>query len=425
MASASLTQPPRSVAIIGAGLGGLTLALSLNRFGINPKLYELRTPDYDFGGAIMLSPNALRILDKLGVYERVKSKGYSFENLTFTKDHTHENTGVYHFGQKEKYGYQALRIYRKDLIAEMRQIVHERGITIEYGRKYTSILSEDENGVRFAFDDGSSETAELLVGADGIHSKVRQYILPDTVPTYSGFLGVTIAIPKSKLRFPEGQKDYPLPATIVGKTGAYVLAPQRPDGEELFSGRQFAYPVKDRSGWDILLKEKSELISMLQSGKEEWSDFVQSGLEAASSPEAHSLSIWPFYTVPEMRTWRSEVGRVLMMGDAAHAIPPTAGQGANQAFEDAFTLAYLVQKLSPGLDLATGADVWRKYRQARIAGILQLNDRMTKMRLLGDKNAPKAEDESKGGIGDWSDLSWLYLANVEEDIESELKKATV
>src|SRR5579871_3559370 len=197
MSSPRLSSPPRSVTIIGAGLGGLTLALALNKYGINPKLFELRTPDYDFGGAVMLSPNALRILDILGVYEHIRNKGFNFETLTFKSDHDHKTTGKYCFGHKSMYGYKALRIYRKVLIAELRRKVQEQGILVQYERKFSHVTSEDEFGVRFAFADGSEEFVEVLIGADGIHSKVRQYILPNITPAYSGFLGVTYAFPTS------------------------------------------------------------------------------------------------------------------------------------------------------------------------------------------------------------------------------------
>src|SRR5262245_31653099 len=119
MSSAANITSPRSVAVIGAGLGGLTLALALKKYGIESKLYELRTPEYDFGGAIMLSPNALRVLDKVGAYERVRSVGYNFDTLTFMNDSDYSVTGKYYFGHKERYGYDALRIYRNVLIAEL------------------------------------------------------------------------------------------------------------------------------------------------------------------------------------------------------------------------------------------------------------------------------------------------------------------
>ena len=376
----------------------------------------------------MLSPNALRVLDILGVYERVRSKGFNFDTLTFKTDHDHKTTGKYYFGQEKMYGYKALRIYRKVLIAELRQMVQEQGISIQYGRKFSHITSENESVVRFAFADGSEKSTEILIGADGIHSKVRQHILPNIVPAYSGFLGVTFSFPASKLRLPHGQEDYPFPASIHGKHGAFVMAPQNVDGTEIFAGRQFKYPIQDRSGWDALLKERSELVAMHQSDMKDWSDLVQSAQEQLSGPDSHSLNIWPFHTVPKLEKWSTDGGRVIIMGDAAHAIPPTAGQGANQAFEDSYSLAFLLHSCSPEVDLRKGLKIWQNYRQARVDKVLQLTEQMNNIRLseAEKKLLPKEKvwHNDTTDVGEGNQLAWLYLNNIEEDMLREMSKGS-
>jgi 2-polyprenyl-6-methoxyphenol hydroxylase-like FAD-dependent oxidoreductase len=375
----------------------------------------------------MLSPNALRVLDILGVYKRVRSKGFNFETLTFKTDHDHKTTGKYYFGHEDMYGYKALRIHRNVLIAELRQMVQEQGIPIQYERKFSHVASEDESGVTFAFEDGSEEFAEVLIGADGIHSKVRQHILPNITPAYSGFLGVTYAFPTSKLRLPHGQEDYPFPASIHGKNGAFVMAPQNADGTEMFVGRQFKYPMQDRSGWDALLKERSELVAMHQSDMKEWSDLVQSAQEQLSGPASHSLNIWPFHTVPKLEKWSTHGGRVIIMGDAAHAIPPTAGQGANQAFEDSYSIAFLLHSLSPEIDLRKGLKIWQNYRQERVDKVLQLTDQMNNIRLseAEKKLLPKEKvwHDDNTEVGEGNQLAWLYLNNIEEEMIGEMAKS--
>jgi 2-polyprenyl-6-methoxyphenol hydroxylase-like FAD-dependent oxidoreductase len=427
MSSTTVSSPPFSVTIIGAGLGGLTLALAFDKYGIRSKLIELRDPDYDFGGAIMMSPNALRVLDSLKVYERIIPKGFSFQTLTFKNDANQKTTGIYYFGQHEMYGYDGIRIYRKALIVELRQMIHERGIPIEYGRKFSHVISEDENGVRFAFADGKEEIAELLIGADGIHSKVRQYLAPGVVPLYSGFVSVTYAFPRSKLRFPGSVTDYPLPVSLHGKNGAYVMAPQSNDGNEIFAGRQFAYPMQERSGWDSLLRDKTELIAMHQRDMEDWSDFAQSGQEQISTRDAHSINTWPFHTVPKLDTWSSKAGKVVLIGDAAHAIPPTTGQGANQAFEDAYSLAVLLNLLTSEITLSEGLKIWQNYRQVKVEKLLELTEQMNNLRLpeAEKKNLPKEKvwQEDSFEVGAGGKLSWLYLNNIEEDITKLLSTA--
>lgn len=413
MSPAHKATSPSSVTIIGAGLGGLTLVLALKKNGIGSKLYELRNPDYDFGGAIMLSPNALRVLDNVGAYERIRVKGFNFDTLSFLNDSDYAETGKYYFGNKERYGYQALRIYRNVLIAELRKMVEEEGIKIAYGRKFSHVVSEDDNEVTFAFADGHEERAEFLIGADGIHSKVRSQILPGIVPAYSGSLGVTFAFPISKLRLPS--PDFPMPASIHGANGAFIMAPQNPEGTEIFAGRQFKYPMKDRSGWDALLKEKDELIDMHLRDKSDWSDLVQSAQEQLKSSEGHRLNIWPFHTVPKLEKWTSDGGRIIIVGDAAHAIPPTAGQGANQAFEDSYSLAILLNKLEPELSLQYALNKWHTYRQERVDKVLVLSGQMSNIRLSAEEQS-KLPKEQVWHEEEGDQLAWLYLNSIDEDM---------
>lgn len=121
------------VAIIGAGLSGLALALALHQQAIPCRVYENRGSPLNIGGAVMLSPNALRVLDALEVYERVRTKGHNFEWLEY-RDAAGHFKEAYDFGGKEKYGYMAMRIYRTDLIEEMLGMIRECGIPSSLAR---------------------------------------------------------------------------------------------------------------------------------------------------------------------------------------------------------------------------------------------------------------------------------------------------
>jgi 2-polyprenyl-6-methoxyphenol hydroxylase-like FAD-dependent oxidoreductase len=108
----------------------------------------------------MLSPNALRILDDLGVYERIRNKGFSFEALTF-KSESGETTGKYFFGHEKLYGYQGLRIYRQVLIDQLLAMLQERHIAVHYEKKFPRVLLEGDDYVCLEFADGSTERADL------------------------------------------------------------------------------------------------------------------------------------------------------------------------------------------------------------------------------------------------------------------------
>ncbi len=146
----------------------MSLALALNKQSIKSTIYELREPSARADGALMLCPNALTVLDAIGIYERIKHQGYMFEKLEY-KDENNNLTDQYYLGEEKLFGYKALRVYRDILLREIRALVVEQGINVEYGRKFSKIVKEDEHGVVFQFEDGSTESATMLIGADGIH----------------------------------------------------------------------------------------------------------------------------------------------------------------------------------------------------------------------------------------------------------------
>ncbi|KAJ5688507.1 Monooxygenase FAD-binding [Penicillium macrosclerotiorum] len=187
-------------------------------------------------GAVSLIPNALRVMDSIGAYSRIKHKGFNFEAMTFMTDPEHEVTGKLYFGQKDVYEYDGIRITRKVLIHEPREMVIEAGIEIYYGKKFSKVISEDDN-------DGSRGTAEILIGADGIHSKVRSYLFPSIYPEYEGFLGLTYCFPRANTQLDD---EFPLPVSLRGQHGSFIITPQAENGNEVFVGRQYKYEPQDR-----------------------------------------------------------------------------------------------------------------------------------------------------------------------------------
>ncbi|KAJ5096482.1 hypothetical protein NUU61_005838 [Penicillium alfredii] len=154
---------PNHVAIIGAGFSGLVLALSLQKQSVSCTIYEAHSASLDIG-AIMLSPNVLRILDAIGIYQQIRPRSFQFQILHFCTD---PPVDTFEFGNRDRYGYDALRIYRYHLIDVLVATVKEKGISIEYGKKLTRVVSWSETEVSWEFDDGTTDRAAYLVGADG------------------------------------------------------------------------------------------------------------------------------------------------------------------------------------------------------------------------------------------------------------------
>jgi 2-polyprenyl-6-methoxyphenol hydroxylase-like FAD-dependent oxidoreductase len=387
------TPSPDKVAIIGAGLSGLSLALALHQRNIKATIYENRRDPLNIGGAVMLSPNALKVLDALGVYERIRFKGYNFETLEY-KNASGNLLETYEFGSEEKYGYMGLRIYRHVLIDTLLAMLKEKQIPVIYGKKFSKVISETDNNVRWEFHDGTTSTASLLVGADGIHSTVRKYLYPDLEPKFIGMAGITATVPTAQLNLPAG---YHIPVTISSPKGAFVIAPQEIDGSEVLIGKQKRIEDHDRAGWERILADKAALVEFLQKDAEVFPDIVKN---AVSHIPHDKINVWPFYIVPALENWASPKRRVVILGDAAHAIPPSAGQGVNQAFEDVYIFALLLEK-ADRVRMQEALSFWQRYRKERIEKIMRLNRQIDLRRMPKDVLEPGPPLEE-------IELGWLY-----------------
>ncbi|THY40358.1 FAD/NAD(P)-binding domain-containing protein [Aureobasidium pullulans] len=367
------------VAIIGAGIAGLTLALSLHTQGISCAIYETRPEPQNIGGAVMLSPNSLRLFDGMGVYNDLKRHGFSFDTLYF-RDLAGDLKETYPFGSVEKYGYSGLRVYRFQLIDLLLEEINANKIPIYFNHKFSHVVSESTDTVTWKFIDGTEKTSSLLIGADGIHSRVRKYMYPDLSPKFTGLAGITAAVPTANLKLPS--PEYAMPVTIISPThGAFVIAPQKPDGSEVLVGKQKRMPELSREGYDQLYADKEAAVAFLREGSEVFGDIAVSA--TSDIPHAH-INIWPFYIIPKLDS--------------------CSGQGISQAVEDVVMLAML---LGRGRSEKKDLGWWQEFRQARLQDILLLNARVDKRRLPKIMGSDE-EDDSEQGF----DLDWLYGLDV-------------
>ncbi len=169
--------------IVGCGIAGPILALSLHRSGIDSTIYEAQKKHSDnMGLMIYLNPSGCNILETFGLYDKVKRVSVICNKI---KINSHDGKNIVNFDQsnhKEVFGVHTLAIKRGDLNKILREEVELKGIKIERGKRLTNIENTETRSTIAFFEDGTSVRGDFVVGCDGINSKVRQIIMPDALP---------------------------------------------------------------------------------------------------------------------------------------------------------------------------------------------------------------------------------------------------
>ncbi|KAK1517772.1 uncharacterized protein CCOS01_12029 [Colletotrichum costaricense] len=360
------------VAIIGGGLSGLTLALYLHKSGISSAVYEARPKDFVSGGNIALSPNALRVLDHIGVYDTLRPQGFAFESVAFLNGRGGLLAKVLN-GSYEEYNYPALRIRRTVLRGELIRQLELLGVPIHYEKKCAGVREETDTSATVEFEDGETVTAEFVIGADGIHSRVRSFVRPNgSRPVFQGLAGISGTFKLSDL--PDVDTDMHYPCMLFGGNGSFAVMPASADGDEVSYFATFEVEERPREDWAALDADKETLAKMIKERfpiDSSWPEVVRA---LCHRTPTESLTLWPFYLLSAKESWSSPSRRVLLIGDATHGMPPTGGQGGATSFEDAETLAYTLAHIKAPLfnDSARPQVIqaWEDHRKDRVSKIV-------------------------------------------------------
>lgn len=245
-------------------------------------------------------------------------------------------------GKQTGYGY--LRIKRTDLHRILIEASHQASIPIYYNKTITSI-EESKEKVNVVFSDGSTDSADYLLGCDGIHSTVRRlYVDPDRAPVYTGMAGIGGIVSTSGLSSELVDSLKGCDVTMTDK-GIFIMTKCNAKGDEIYWGYQKETHLPDegdvRDGWEIHAREEIEAfqnqcLDVLQGCQGDWGKTLRAIVKNAAT-----IKLYPIYKLPLAGRWTR--GRVLLLGDAAHAMPPHAGQGVGMAAEDAFLLARILE----------------------------------------------------------------------------------
>jgi 2-polyprenyl-6-methoxyphenol hydroxylase-like FAD-dependent oxidoreductase len=313
------------------------------------------------------------------------------------------------------YEFKNHRLYRRLLLAEMKLMLEEHHVPVVYEAKFGGILTDNESGVRFCIN-GKAEKAAMLIGADGIYSSVRTFISPGMVPEYTGVVGVLSHIDRSTVNWPSA--DYEKACTIQGKPGAFFMIPEVADGSEIMVGMQVQYPDQSRAGWEALAADQDKMAAFYRKGYDEWHGTARSIIDSVCAHK-ETLYLWPFLRMPKLDRWFSQTGHVIIIGDAAHAVPPSSGQGVNQALEDVYSLTLL---LNLGKDILETLKFWQEIRQKRIDAVYDWATHGSNVQRLPEAERNRLEEEGNmkysAASRDVDDMRWLYWHGLDEIIHS-------
>jgi salicylate hydroxylase len=309
-----------NVVIIGAGIAGVTTAAALDRAGVPYQIYEQAGELGEVGAGVQLAPNSTRLLQRLpGI--RLADRAVTPSAIRMHHWESGDMLATTMLGQAclERYGAPYYTFHRADLHRLLRDLVPAEKVALS---QRCVGVKETSDGAEVSFADGSTVTADVVVGADGIHSEIRK-LMADDHPSYSGQSIFRGLVPADRVPHLSVNPKVNLWVGPGRHCVAYAVA-----GGELVN----LVATTPTDGWVAESWTTPGSVEELRAAYEGWAEDVQLLLA-----EVDRVTQWALHDREPVETWSSD--RVTLVGDAAHPMLPFAAQGANQAIEDAFVLA--------------------------------------------------------------------------------------
>lgn len=315
-----------TIGIVGGGIGGLTAAVALLRRGFTVTVFEQAPKLQEVGAGLQISPNGMRVFADIGLSEQVMDVAFEPTGKEIRLWNTGDTWKLFDLGvvSRERYGHPYITIHRNDLHRILVKAVTTLAPdAIRLAHRFTGIERNDEKGVTVAFEGHPSATFDVVIGADGVHSRMRELLFGSGPAQFTGIVAWRGVIPMERLA-PELRK--PVGVNWVGPGGHVIHYPIRRGELMNFTS------VVERRDWQVESWSTPGTNREFHDDYPGWHQDVHAYIAATPQPYK-----WALIARPPMEAWVK--GRIALLGDACHPSLPFLAQGAVMAIEDAGILA--------------------------------------------------------------------------------------
>lgn len=338
---------PLNISIVGGGIGGLATAIALLKYSFNVQVYERAQALRSIGAGLTLTPNGLNSLDAIqpGIVESLKQAGSQLNTLTLKRS-TGETITSKPITVTQQYGQPMLNIQWSRLQAILASALPPDVIHLKH---YCVGFKQFDNSVRLFFPEGKTVETDLLIGADGINSSVRQTLIGDGFPNYADRVSW-----RAILQFDHERLAPNVSTLFTAADGKNFLLVDVGEGYTFWSTSALSV---DDFVHQWAKTPKTRVLERFA----DWAEPVGAIIEATP---VDNIVERPVCERPPLKRWSE--GIVVLLGDAAHPVVPSLGQGANMVFEDAYELAACLGATS---NIETALKAYENSRIPRIAVI--------------------------------------------------------